>query len=302
MPPMVEPTQTAPSASVIICTYRRDDVLVQTIEHVLPECESIGAELLVIDQLADHPDAVQSQLDRWANQRRIRYVNLSRSGLTHARNEGAKMALGPALIYFDDDILPARDVLRGHLNNYSNPKIAAVAGRVLDVGKTPVKMPGSFSHDEPVEGFRQLYGANFSIRREVYWAIGGSDENLGVHSYTEDQILAHRLVSRGHLIRFDPAASVVHLLHPSGGCRVTDGSQPTDESEKSFSKLYWMFLADHIPWPSRRKLFWNALRHGPLRRQNVVKPWRQPKAWLGFGRATVNAYRKARSSSTPARG
>jgi GT2 family glycosyltransferase len=291
---MGEANSSAPSISVIICTFRRDDVLVQTIEHLMPQCEAMGAELLVIDQLADHPVGVQRRLDAWHRADRIRYVNLTRSGLTHARNAGARMARAPVLVYFDDDILPARDTVQSHLRNYSDPSVAAVAGQVLDLGKSGSVSPGSFSHIEPVEQFNALYGGNFSIRRDVYWAIGGSDENLSVHAYTEDTILAHRLANGGHRIRYDPAASVVHLLHPSGGCRLNDESQPTDESEKSFSKLYWMFVATHMPWTSRRRLLWEALRHGPLRRPNVMNPWRQPKAWLGFTRATVKAYRKAR--------
>ncbi|MFT3922626.1 MAG: glycosyltransferase [Myxococcales bacterium] len=296
---MLESSPSVPLASVIICTYRRDDVLVQTVGHLLPQVAATGAELLVIDQLAEHPPAIQAALEQWASEGKIRYENLDRSGLTNARNVGAKLANGSLLLYFDDDIIPGADLIRGHVDAYADPRVGAVAGQVLNVGEGPVDSPGSFSHCKPIEEFTGLYGANFSVRRDVYFAMGGSDENLSsVHAYTEDQILAHRVRTAGYRIRYESGASVIHLVHSTGGCRIADETQPTDESEKSFSKLYWMFVANHLPVAERGRLFWDALRHGPLRRQNVEKPWRQPIAWIGFGRATVNAYRKARMGAS----
>jgi glycosyltransferase involved in cell wall biosynthesis len=284
-------------ASVIVCTYRRDEVLVQTIEQLIPQCEREGFELLVVDQLARHPPAIARQLEDWSRAGRIRYFDLERSGLTHARNVGARHARGDVLIYLDDDIIPSERLLRAHVDNYRDPSIAAVAGQVLNVGAVAAHAPGSFHHDGRIAAFGALYGANFSVRRTAYDAVGGSDENLGVHAYTEDQILARRLVGGGHAICYDPAASVVHLIHASGGCRITDESQPTSEADKSFSKLYWMFLSDGSGMRVRGRMLIDALRHGPLRRQNVVQPWRQPGAWLAFGASAVKAARKARETS-----
>jgi GT2 family glycosyltransferase len=284
----------SPRASVLVCTYRRDQVLVDTLRYLLPQCERAGAELIVVDQLADHPAHVRDQLASWADARRIRYMNLTQSGLTHARNVGAEHAGSDLLIFFDDDIVPSEDVVERHIANYGDPSVAAVAGQVLNVGAIPAYSPGSFSHSERIEAFDQLYGANFSLRRSVYRAIGGSDEQLKIHAYTEDKILAQRLARGGHRICYDPGASVVHLMSPSGGCRITDDTQPTAESEKSFSTLYWMFLAREQSGRDRRRTLWSALRQGPLRRGNVVQPWRQPSAWIGFGVAMVKAFWKAR--------
>jgi hypothetical protein len=49
-------------ASVIICTYRRDKVLVETIDQVLPQADGL-AEILIVDQKAQH-DSVTSELEQ----------------------------------------------------------------------------------------------------------------------------------------------------------------------------------------------------------------------------------------------
>jgi GT2 family glycosyltransferase len=291
-------TDGAPGASVIVCTYRRDQVLIDTIGALLPLVRLAHAELIVVDQLARHTPEVARQLEAWSQGGDIRYVNLDRSGLTHARNVGAGLAWGDVLIYFDDDIIPAARVIIAHLANYREADVACVAGQVLNPGEPACDAPGSFSHDAPIEQFQLIYGANFSMRRRVYNAIGGSDENLGVHSYTEDQVLSRRLVTGGFRIRYDPAASVVHLLHSSGGCRLTDRGQPTRERDKSFSKLYWWFMARHLPSGARRRLFWEAIRHGPLRRENVLRPWRQPTALWEFCAAIIDARRRASAADS----
>lgn len=285
---------TSRSASVIICTYRRDQVLVDTVRALLPLVEAEGAELIVVDQLAGHTADVTRTLADWSGAGALRYVNLDRSGLTHARNVGARLAAAEVLIYFDDDIIPSATAISGHIMNYRDADVACVAGQVLNPGEPACNAPGTFAHHARLESFRLIYGANFSIRRTAYDAIGGSDENLGVHAYTEDQVLSRRLVARGFRIRYDPVPSVVHLLYVNGGCRLSDTTQPTRERDKSFSKLYWLFLAGHLPLKARFTLLWEALRHGPLRRENLARPWRQPAAWLGFAGAILDARLKSR--------
>jgi GT2 family glycosyltransferase len=141
--------------------------------------------------------------------------------------------------------------------------------------------------------FLLFYGANFSVRKSAYESISGSDENLGVDAHTEDLILAQRLLKGGHRIGYCPSASVVHLMVPSGGCRVTDSTQQAMEWEKPFSKLYWLDLNPPRETSQWLRCLWEAERHGPLRRDAVVHFWRQPAAWSGF----VKSYWKARSAA-----
>jgi GT2 family glycosyltransferase len=182
---------------------------------------------------------------------------------------------------------------RAHLASYNDEDIAAVAGQVLHQGEQPTDERGSFQYRHEVPRFQQLYGANFSIRKSAYDAVGGSDENLGVHAYTEDVILAKKLAERGLRIHYNPAASVIHLQAPRGGCRISDQTQPTKEWEKPYSKLYWLYLSRPQSMAEYCARFWEAVRHGPLRRDTVLRFWHQPAAWCGFFKSLMKARRDA---------
>ena len=279
-------------ASVIICTYRRDKVLVETIDRVIPQADGL-AEVLVVDQKAQHDSATREFLMIKSDEGLIRYFNLDVAGLTHARNFGAAQARGTLLLFCDDDVVPCPNWIREHIAVYEDEQVSAVAGQVLNVGHSARDAPGSFDHNQPLPAYGAIHGANFSVRKRVYESIGGSDENLGVHAYTEDWILAHRLLKGAHRISYCPSASVVHLMSPGGGCRISDGTQPTMEWEKSFSKLYLLHLNPPREAPQRLRLLWEAVRHGPLRKDAVVRFWRLPAAWAGF----VKSYWKARSAA-----
>ena len=140
----------------------------------------------------------------------IRYFNLEEAGLTHARNFGAARARGAVLLFCDDDVVPCPNWIREHVAMYADQQVRAVAGQVLNVGQSACDAPGSFAHNQSMPTFGALYGANFSVRKSVYESIGGSDENLGVHAYTEDLILAQRLLKGAHRISYCPSASVYH--------------------------------------------------------------------------------------------
>lgn len=279
-------------ASVIICTYRRDKVLVETVDQVLFQVNG-SVEVIVVDQKAQHDLVTREFLQKKFDEGLIRYFNLEVAGLTHARNFGAAQARGVALIFCDDDVMLSPNWIREHIAMYADHQVSAVAGQVLNVGQCACYAPGSFAHNQPIPNYAALYGANFSIRKSAYESIGGSDEKLGVHAYSEDLILAQRLLKGGHRISYCPSASVVHLMAPTGGCRITDDTQQTMEWEKSFSKLYWLHLNPPREASQWLRNLWAAARHGPLRKNVVVHFWRQPAAWSGF----VKSYRKARSAA-----
>jgi GT2 family glycosyltransferase len=277
-------------ATVVVCTYRRDEPLRNTLTQLI--AQNCGYEILVIDQQANHDLDTANYLDEAASNGKLRYIKVEVAGLTMARNIGASEANGTILVFCDDDVVLGPDWVTNHLEAYGDPSVAAVAGQVLHPNESPVNCPGSFRHNNPLDDFTQIYGANFSIRRSVFQDVGGADENLGVHSYTEDVILARRLVERGYRIRYSPSASLLHLQWPRGGCRISDESQQTAEWEKSYSKLYLLSLSPMLTNREKVRLFWQALRHGPLRRNTVLRFWRQPIAWYGF----VVAFLRARTA------
>jgi GT2 family glycosyltransferase len=285
-------------ASVIICTYRRDKVLVETVDQVLAQADA-RVEVVVVDQKAQHDSVTSEYLKAKSDKGLIRYFNLEQAGLTRARNFGAGQARGAVLLFCDDDVVPCPNWIREHIGMYEDQEVSAVAGQVLNVGQCARDAPGSFDHNQPLQAFGALHGANFSIRKSVYESIGGSDENLGVHAYTEDCVLAHRLLKGDHRISYCPSASVLHLMSPVGGCRISDCTQQTKEWEKPYSILYWLHLNPPHEKSQWLRLLWVAARHGPLRKDALVRFWRQPAGWVGFAKSYSKARRAARGGGSP---
>jgi GT2 family glycosyltransferase len=282
-------------ASVIICTYRRNKVLVETVDQVLAQADGL-VEVVIVDQKAQHDRATDEYLRTKSEQSLIRYFNLEKASLTHARNFGTSQARGALLLFCDDDVVLRPNWIREHIAMYEDQDVSAVAGQVLNVGGCARYEPGSFSHNQPIRNFDDLYGANFSIRKSVYESVGGSDENLAVHASNEDKILARRLVKGSYRIEYCPSASLVHLIWPAGGVRIGDRTQPTMEWEKSYGQLYWLHLNPPREISQWLKLFWIAARLGPLRKGTVVRFLQQPQAWSGFVKSYWKARRAARNS------
>ena len=159
-------------ASVIICTYRRDKVLVETIDQVLAQADGL-AEIVIVDQKAQHDSATHEYLRTKFDKGLIRYFNLEEAGLTHARNFGAAQARGAVLLFCDDDVVLCPNWIREHLAMYADEQVSAVAGQVLNVGQCARDAPGSFDHNLPMPSYAALHGANFRFGRACTRALAG---------------------------------------------------------------------------------------------------------------------------------
>src|SRR5271169_1743787 len=116
-------------ASVIICTYRRNKILVETVEQVLAQADGL-AEVVVVDQKAQHDRETRKYLKTKVNDGLIRYFDLETAGLTQARNFGASQARGALLLFCDDDVVLQPNWIREHIAMYEDQGVSAVAGQV----------------------------------------------------------------------------------------------------------------------------------------------------------------------------
>lgn len=307
----------APFVSVVVPTFRRFQPVLDTLAELLSQ-RYPRFEVVVIDQNPDWPPELSEARRTLAAESRVRWVRIERSGLALARNEGAMHATGEILLFVDDDVaLVDDDFIARHVRNFADPTVAAVAGRELMRGMPieplpPLAAGGELEPAPPhparsalesVLFFDRSSGerrevctfctCNGAIRRRLLLEAGGFDEGMERCSYGDDYDLALRLTRAGHRIIFDPTARLVHLKAPIGGVRTTDGGNPYSEREKvvSGAVLLFRYWSEGCRW----HLFHGyVLRRSVLRRQNVVRPWRQPAAWLGTGAALLEGAIRAR--------
>ncbi|MBI4095127.1 MAG: glycosyltransferase [Candidatus Liptonbacteria bacterium] len=172
-----------PKISAVITTWNRSLMLKSAIASVLAQTVK-DFELLVLDNGStdDTEEVVRSFGDK-----RIRYVNHGRIGISEARNRGVREAKGEFVGFLDDDDewLPEKLEKQLALFGKSSERVGMIYGgfrRVRD-GKTyetfRPKLRGSvleayLCERDPLTGS----ASNPLIRKSVFGAVGGYDEAL----------------------------------------------------------------------------------------------------------------------------
>jgi GT2 family glycosyltransferase len=233
------------SISVIIPTYRREDLLRDTLEDLLQQ-DYPNFEVLVIDQTPTHEPQIQSYLEQLAEAARIRWFRVDWASLPGARNYGVRRSTGEIVLFIDDDIQLPAGYLKAHGRNYQeHPEIGAVAGRVFDRmkladaekvqrGTSPYQIenlppeamdPGiAWYHIDLVHTVKpqpviSTRGCNMSFRREIFTRYGlWFDERFRGSAVREESDFCLRLRQTGYRIWYDPEACLVHLGEETGGC------------------------------------------------------------------------------------
>jgi glycosyltransferase involved in cell wall biosynthesis len=117
----------APAVSVIIPTYRHQDLISQTLESVFSQTFR-DFEVIVVND--GSPDRTEAILAPFAAKGEIRYFAQQNAGQAVARNHGATEARGKFFAFLDDDDLWPPDKLEWQVNYLeANPGTGVVAGR-----------------------------------------------------------------------------------------------------------------------------------------------------------------------------
>ena len=212
-----------PVIDIVVPTYNRGDLILETIESLLASRRSDIA-IWIVDQSADGRtrDAIQSLM----GDHRLHYTHSLRKGSNFARNLGASLGNAPIVAYTDDDCIVAPEWIDETILAFEQTDIDAVFGRVIDQS---IGLPGEAVtdgikiavKDEPQ---RKLFhgnrfkldfghGANMAFRRSVLESIAGFDPLLGnggpLRSWPEKDI-GYRILAQNGVILYEPNAVVHH--------------------------------------------------------------------------------------------
>lgn len=136
----------------------------------------------------------------------LRVIEQEQRGTAAARNVAAAQALAPVLVFLDDDIMAAPDLLQRHLEAHRGSEALVAVGRLApasldDVppwwrwleGQLDKQYQAMLAGRRPIDGLC-LYSGNFSVSRDAFLQAGGFDERL---AHCEDIELGLRLQRRG---------------------------------------------------------------------------------------------------------
>lgn len=267
-----------PLVSLIICTYNRNTLLVDTITCALQQ-DYKNLEILVIDQTEQHDKETLEYLSEIAS--RIHYIFLETPSLTKARNVGLQNAKGNIIIFIDDDTLFDQNFVREHVAMHDKG-YDVVQGRIIEEGDPLkpnarpqwltwyVKFTGTNNCE--TEGITNtITGCNFSIKKQVVEKIGFFDERFTGMAVREDADYGIRCFRQGVRMFFAPKACVNHVKSLSGGVDTGIGNHFFSHSyyynemlfcSKHFKKpiqFYYTLRLYLRGWKALKKLIRNAI-------------------------------------------
>jgi GT2 family glycosyltransferase len=259
--------------SIAIPTYRRDEVLIATIEQLLKLAPG-PEEILVLDQTEKHGEAVELTLRQWQNAGVIKVIRVSKPSIPHAMNRGLCEAKYGLVLFVDDDIVPSTTLLEHYSRTLERTGAALVAGRVLQPWHEGQEWREreKFHFASLQEAWiSEFMGGNFVIRREIGVRVGGFDEQFVSVAYNFEAEFAHRLLQAGHRIFYEPAACIHHLRVSEGGTR-TYGNHLKNFKPNHAVGAYYSLLRT---WSGTESLF--RFFNRPVRaistRHHLRRPW-----------------------------
>ena len=261
------------SISVVIPTYRREQVLIDTV-HDLLTLKFPAAEILVIDQTEVHEEATEQKLQLWHAQGLIRWLRSPVPSIPQAMNRGLMEARGPLVLFLDDDIRSEPELVQAHVAAHAAHPEALIAGRVIQPWEEEVIIAddGVFRFcGQRAAWIEEFMGGNFSVDRQAALALGGFDENFVRVAYRFEAEFAHRWRSARRRIRFEPGACLHHLKAGGGGTRTYGDFLTTWRPDHAVGAYYHALR-------TQRGLGWmRTFLARPLRavatRHHLRKPW-----------------------------
>lgn len=278
----------SPSISIVIPTYGREAVLLDTLRSLLA-LQDRAEEILVIDQTPVHEAATTEQLTAWDKLQEIRWIRRDAPGIPQAMNAGVLAAQSDLVLFLDDDIEPVGELVEGHRRAHAAQQVTAVVGQVIQPWQkaTPLEGPRKLSglqadfdfpfHSTISQPVANVMAGNLSVRRTTALKIGGFDEQFVGSAYRFESDFARRLIAAGERIWFAGDAGIRHLRVPSGGTRQQGDHRASADPRHGVGDYY--FALRHGGSAATAYMYRRMLREVSTK-FHLQRPWYIPiKLW-----------------------
>lgn len=214
---MDDPGSLTPCFSIVIPTYQRREVVRASVEALAHLCPPFPAEVIVV--VDGSTDGTAGALDAVSLPFPLVVLEQPNSGAAAARNAGAAAATGNILLFLDDDMEAAPDILTAHAESYSDGA-DAVMGHVplhplsptnflsRGVGGWAERRRRRLAKPDATLNLFDLLTGQLSVRRDVFFRLGGFDGEFTRDGTFGDEDLdfGYRLLREGYRVVFNAAA------------------------------------------------------------------------------------------------
>ena len=248
--------QNASDISVVIPTYERGTLVVDTIELLLNQSERAGA-IIVVDQTQYvASDPVASTLAKLHDAGDIEWVKLNKPSIPAAMNVGLMQATTPWVLFLDDDILISDLFISEHAKaltihdcpahvggiHQPNEQFVARADNYHSGDGLLVDLEFPFNSDTPAQ-INNCMAGNLMVSRQQALDCGGFDENFVGAAYRFETEFCQRLVDHsGKPFYFAPRAKIDHLKAARGGTRKMANFLTSIKPDHSVGDYYFALL------------------------------------------------------------
>jgi glycosyltransferase involved in cell wall biosynthesis len=198
-----------PSVSVVLATYKRDELLPRCLRSVLEQdiAEEIREIVVVDDARSPSTAGIVAEVQACYPATELVLLDGRSSGPAAARNIGWRRATGEVIAFIDDDARAAsRDWLRTGLEPFRDARVTGVSGAVtVPIEGRPTDFQRNVQHLE--DGV--FLTCNAFYRRRALEAVDGFDERF-TFPFREDSDLYYRVEALGGVMVREPLARVIH--------------------------------------------------------------------------------------------
>lgn len=227
--------------SVVIATRGVASGLVRTLGALSSQTLARSRYEIVVVDNNESPDA-SAALERTLAPFAVVLAREAAPGAAAARNAGVAIAVGEVVVFVDDDIEVDSGFLDAHLFAHQHQGADVAVGPIIELNAHSMWFRNYLidrrvinrATDPNSIDFRDVYGANSSVDREIFDTVGGFDPSF---LRREDADLGYRLGAAGAVFAYADGAVGRH--HSSFG--------PLTHFRRSYVNGYYlgMLLAKH---------------------------------------------------------
>ena len=229
--------------SVVIRTFNRPEVVKRLLARLNKQSCNDFEVVLVCQGSRDECEGIKR--DAQINYP-LKYCYQALPEAARARNTGIEQSAGEIILFLDDDLKPADNLIEAHLANYADQRVGIVGGRVLeekrqkDIPAAKIGMVRRFDgygydgfHQDVKVSVMHVKGGNMSVKRQVAFEVGGFDERFAGSAEYEEFDFCLRVLKKGYRIIYEPKAVIEHFALRYGGCHYCIQTQE--------QAVYWLY-------------------------------------------------------------
>jgi peptidoglycan/xylan/chitin deacetylase (PgdA/CDA1 family)/GT2 family glycosyltransferase len=257
--------------SIVVPARNEEDLLPSCLEALLAQDYSGPLEIIVVDN-----GSTDATAERARSFDSVTVASEPRHGYVIALAHGFRLATGDIVATTDADTVPPRNWISTLVCEYEeHPEVVAVGGEIYFRAPnwkgwlfTRCLLPALNRLDRANPAGAHLWGANFSVRREVFERAGGWNMDFNLQCDTE---LSERLRCHGRVV-------LLERLSVSTSCR---------RWNQSFLRSLFIYASNFIWLQLASRPLWRGfpeIREGPA---SLILPW--VPSWRAARNGTVTA-------------